>query len=195
MNYQDDGRVRLGHSGGFDLGAATAVTLLPAESLGIVVLTNAAPIGVPEAVSAGFLDLVQKGKIEKDWLEVFQPVFAAMARPAYGTASDATKPPTPSSPPSPSETYLGIYRNDYFGDLEVVQQDEALLLRIGPKRKSFALRHRDRDVFAYQPEGEMAGGPSGVAFWVGPGRKAARVVVEDLDIHGQGTFTRPPGAK
>src|SRR5262245_36534155 len=65
VNYADDGRVRLGHSGGFDLGAATVATLLPAEGLGIVVLTNAAPIGVPEAVSASFLDLVLKGKVEK----------------------------------------------------------------------------------------------------------------------------------
>jgi CubicO group peptidase (beta-lactamase class C family) len=192
VNYDDDGRVRLGHSGAFDVGAATAVTLLPAASLGIVVLTNAAPIGVPEAVSASFFDLVLKGKIEKDWLEVFGPIFAALAKPAYGTATDYTKPPALKSPPLPSETYLGTYRNDYFGDLEVMEQNGALLLRIGPKMNSFALRHWDRDVFAYQPEGEMAGGPSGVTFWVGPGRKAARVVVENLDIHGQGTFARPP---
>jgi hypothetical protein len=192
VNYDDDGRVRLGHSGAFDVGAATAVTLLPAEGLGIVVLTNAAPIGVPEAVGASFIDLVLKGKIEKDWLEVFRPIFAAMAKPDYGTATDYTKPPAPKSPPLPSETYLGTYHNDYFGDLQVVEQDEALFLRIGPKRSSFALRHWDRDVFAYQPEGEMSGGPSGVTFSVGPGRKAVRVVVEALDIQGQGTFTRPP---
>ncbi|WP_406699329.1 serine hydrolase [Singulisphaera sp. Ch08] len=195
VNYQADGRVRLGHSGAFDLGAATAVTLLPAERLGIVVLTNAAPIGVPEAISASFLDLVLKGKIENDWLEVFRPTFVAIAKPAYGTVTDDTKPPVPKLPPLPSETYLGTYRNDYFGNLEVVEQDGALFLRIGPKRHSFALRHRDRDVFVYQPEGEMAGGPSGVTFWVGPGRKAARVVVENLDIQGQGTFTRPPTTK
>ena len=140
MNYDDDGRVRLGHSGAFDLGAATAVTLLPAESLGIVVLTNAAPIGVPEAVSASFFDLVLKGKIEKDWLAVFGPIFAALAKPAYGTATDDTKPPALKSPPLPSETYLGTYRNDYFGDLEVVEQDGALLLRIGPKMNND--RHR-----------------------------------------------------
>jgi CubicO group peptidase (beta-lactamase class C family) len=188
----DDGRVRLGHSGGFGLGAATAVSLLPAEGLGIAVLTNAAPVGVPEAVSASFFDLVLKGKVEKDWLEVFRPAFAALARPAYGTATDYTKPPAPKSPPLPSEAYLGTYRNDYFGDLEVVRRDGALLLRIGPGKKTFALWHWDRDVFAYQPEGEMAGGPSGVTFWIGPGRRATRVVVEDLDIHGQGTFTRPP---
>lgn len=192
VNYEDDGRVRLGHSGAFDLGAATAVTLLPAEGLGIVVLTNAAPMGVPEAVGASFFDLVLEGKIEKDWLEAFRPIFAAMAKPPYGTETDYTKPPAAKSPPSPSETYLGTYRNDYFGDLEVVEKGGALLLRIGPKRSSFALRHWDRDVFAYQPEGEMAGGLSGVTFWVGPGRKAARVVVENLDVRGQGTFTRPP---
>ena len=47
----------LNHSGAFDLGAATVVVLVPSEKLGIVVLTNGAPIGVPEAVSADFLDL------------------------------------------------------------------------------------------------------------------------------------------
>jgi hypothetical protein len=76
-----------------------------------------------------------------------------------------------------------------------VEKGGALLLRLGPKRNSFALRHWDRDVFAYQPEGEMAGGLSGVTFWVGPGRQATRVVVENLDIQGQGTFTRLPTTK
>jgi CubicO group peptidase (beta-lactamase class C family) len=195
VNYDDVGRVRLSHSGAFDLGAATAVTLLPAESLGIVVLTNAAPIGVPEAVSASFFDLVLKGKIEKDWLKVFRPLFVALAKPAYGTTTDYTKPPPRKSPPLPSETYLGTYHNDYFGDLEVREKNGALLLRIGPKMNSFALRHWDRDVFAYQPEGESAAGLSGVTFWVGPGRKATRVVVENLDLRGEGMFTRLPAKK
>jgi CubicO group peptidase (beta-lactamase class C family) len=191
----DDGRPRLGHSGGFDLGAATVVTILPAESLGIVVLTNAAPVGVPEAVSASFFDLVLKGKAEKDWLEVFRPVFAAMARPAYGTATDYLKPPAQPSPPMPSDSYLGRYHNDYFGDLEIVEKDKALALRIGPKKAEFAMRHWDRDVFTYQPSGENAAGLSGITFWVGPDRKASRLVVENLDIHGQGTFVRLPPKK
>ena len=49
VNYDDEGRVRLNHSGGFDLGAATVVNLVPSEHLGIVVLSNGMPIGVPEA--------------------------------------------------------------------------------------------------------------------------------------------------
>src|SRR5262245_19164453 len=46
VNYDELGRVKLSHSGAFDLGAASTVYLLPAEQLGIVILTNAAPIGV-----------------------------------------------------------------------------------------------------------------------------------------------------
>jgi CubicO group peptidase (beta-lactamase class C family) len=196
VNYDGEGRVRLGHSGAFGLGAATAVALLPDESLGIVVLTNATPMGVPEALSASFFDLVLKGKIEKDWLDEFQPAFAAMLQPAYGKAAGYyAKPPAEKSPPLPFKTYLGTYRNDLFGDIEVVERDGALVLRLGPKLRPFALRHWDRDVFIYQPQGENAGGLSGVTFWVGPDRKASRVVVEDLDIQGQGTFTRPATKK
>ena len=50
VNYDEQGRLRLGHSGAFALGAATTVLLVPSEQLGIVVLTNAYPIGVAEGV-------------------------------------------------------------------------------------------------------------------------------------------------
>ena len=110
-------------------------------------------------------------------------------------ATDYSKPRAEKSPPLPFETYRGAYHNDYFGDLEVEEKDGALVLRMGPKRKAFALRHWDRDVFVYQAEGENAEGLSGVAFWVGPDRKAMRVVVEALDTQGQGTFTRLPAKK
>jgi CubicO group peptidase (beta-lactamase class C family) len=195
VNYDDKGRVRLGHSGGFDLGAATVVTLLPSEGLGIAVLTNAAPMGVPEAVSASFFDLVLEGKIAKDWGEAFKQVFDAVNQPAYGTATDYRKPPRSKSLPLSSEAYVGTYDNAYFGTVEIVKKDKSLFLRMGPKKTSFPLRHFDRDVFFYQPVGEMAGGLSGVTFWVGPDRTGMKVVVENLDSGGQGTFTRVPAKK
>ena len=66
------------------------------------------------------------------------------------------------------------------------------MLRQGPMKTAFPLQHRDRDVFIYQPVGENAAGFSGVAFLIGPDQKATSVVIENLDIHGDGTFTRVP---
>jgi hypothetical protein len=59
---------------------------------------------------------------------------------------------------------------------------------------AFELRHYDRDVFLYQPVGESAGGPSGVCFSIDPTRRADRVLIENLNLHGQGTFARVKAA-
>jgi CubicO group peptidase (beta-lactamase class C family) len=40
--------LNLSHSGAFELGAATCVSLLPNENIGIIALTNGQPIGLPE---------------------------------------------------------------------------------------------------------------------------------------------------
>jgi hypothetical protein len=192
VNYDEKGRVRLGHSGGFDLGAATVVSLLPSESLGIVVLTNSAPVGVPEAISASYFDLVLNGKVERDWLTLFARVLEAQFA---GATTDYSRPPAKKSPPLPAAAYAGAYRNDYFGDIEVLDKEGVLHLQMGPKKTSFPLRHWDHDVFLYRPTGEMASGLSGVTFRIGPDRKAVTVTVENLDVHGQGTFRRAPAKK
>jgi CubicO group peptidase (beta-lactamase class C family) len=195
VTYDDQGRVHLGHSGGFDLGAATVVMLLPSEGLGIAVLTNAAPIGVPETVGASFFDLVLHGKVQKDWAATFRPLFEELAKPPYGTAVDYRKPPARPAPALPADAYVGTYGNAYFGAIDVVEKGGALVLRMGPRHREYPLRHWGRDVFVYQPVGEMAAGPAGVTFLVGPDRRGRRVVVEDLDVHGQGTFTRAAANK
>ena len=69
------GLVQLSHSGAFFLGAGTAVYLLPAEQLGIVVLTNGQPMGLPEAVALSFLDLAVAGEVSRDYLPLLQGVF------------------------------------------------------------------------------------------------------------------------
>ncbi|MGH7249185.1 MAG: serine hydrolase domain-containing protein, partial [Pseudomonadota bacterium] len=84
IDYDAEGRVHWSHSGGFDLGAATSVSVLPAQELGIVVLTNAQPIGVPEALSRSFFDVVLTGKVEKDWLSLYGQLMATALAPTYG---------------------------------------------------------------------------------------------------------------
>ena len=62
--------------GGFDLGAATFVNLVPAEQLGIVVLTSGRPMGIAEALGTIFSDIALYGKPTQDWfpLQVPQPI-------------------------------------------------------------------------------------------------------------------------
>lgn len=190
VNYGDHGRVRLSHSGAFDLGAATAVAMLPAEKLGVFVFTNGAPIGVPEAISFHYLELVETGKADKDWLAIVGPIFAAMA----GKPRDFSKPPAKPTPALPAAAYIGAYSNDLYGPVEIIDQG-GLQLRRGPKKVTLPLRHWDRDTFLYQPVGEMAAGLSAVTFAVNADGKAVSVAIEHLNAEGQGVLQRVPMGK
>ena len=194
VSYDPEGRVRLGHSGAFNLGAGTTVSLIPAEQIGIVVLSNAQPIGAVEAVALSFMDLVTEGRVTRDWFQITEPALAALSAPTYGTAVDYSKPPAQRLPALPADAYTGVYQNDFYGDIEVAAADGGLVLRYGPEKTPFAMRHWDRDVFLYQPAGENAYGPSGVTFEVGPDQKAGSVTIEYFNIHKLGTFTRMPRA-
>ena len=197
MDFDDQGRSQLNHSGGFNLGAATAVRLLPSEQLGIVALTNSSPIGVPEAMCMSFFDYVQYGKLQRDWVALFQQIFAQEMGPDYGITIDYSKPPANASPALSLNAYTGTYANNFYGEIEIVEQNKGLYIAQGPKKEMFNLLHFNRDVFAYQPTGENAYGLSGVTFTVGGDWKATGVLVENLNVadpadEGQGTFTRLP---
>jgi hypothetical protein len=71
------------HSGAFAVGAASHVNLVPNEQLGIIVLTNAYPLGIAEALGTTFLDLALYGKPTQDWLVLFKQAFSNPA--AIGT--------------------------------------------------------------------------------------------------------------
>ena len=60
----------------------------------------------------------------------------------------------------------------------------------GPKGMTSAMRHYDRDIFTYETEGENEVGPSGITFTLGPDGKASLVIVENLNVRGEGTFVR-----
>jgi hypothetical protein len=111
-------------------------------------------------------------------------------KPDYGTAVDYAKPPAHPSPALSSDAYIGTYHNDFVGDIEIAAKDGGLILEQGPRKERFPMTHFDGNVFTYQPVGENAYGLSGVTFTVGPDGKAKSVLVENLNIYGQGTFTR-----
>jgi hypothetical protein len=190
VGYSDDGRLKLSHSGGFELGAGTNVNMSPGDQLGIVVLTNGSPTGVAEGLTAEFLDLAMYGKTAREWLKLYKGRFAEMAAAQQG--GGYMKPPASPSPAAGSDAYLGTYRNDFFGEIAIVEKDGGLALVQGPKEKTFAMTHYDRDVFTYVTEGEMAIGTAGITFTLGADGRAARVLVENLDAGGEGGFVRVP---
>ena len=195
VSYDPEGRLRLNHSGAFALGAATHVNLVPAEQLGIVVLTNAYPIGIAEALGTIFLDTALYGKPTQDWLVLFKQRFSNPTAIGTVLGFDYSKPPASPAPASKNSAYLGRYTNDYFGDISIIEKDSGLAIVQGPKNKTFPMKHYDRDTFTYETEGENAVGRSGITFTIGPDGKATQVLVENLNVRGEGVFKRIPDQK
>lgn len=166
ISYTDFGAVQWGHSGAFSSGAATAVFLLPGSGFGVVALTNGFPVGAAEALCLSVLDLATTGEVTRDWLALAGGKLAAITEENYGTDADLDIPPADGTPAAPDETYLGVYRNDFYGDVEIALAADGLTLRIGPTPLEFPLTHYDRDTFSWQPVGENAAGRSGLSFLI-----------------------------
>ena len=195
VRYDQEGRLHLSHSGAFALGAATHVNLVPAEQLGIVVLTNGYPVGIAEALGTTFLDIALYGKATQDWFALFAKLFSNPAAIGTFPGFDYSKPPASPAAASKNSAYLGRYTNDYFGDISIIEKDSGLAIVQGPKNKTFPMKHYDRDTFTYETEDENAVGRSGITFTIGPDGKATQVVVENLNVRGEGTFKRVPDRK
>lgn len=184
------GRRLLEHGGAFSWGTGTNVALLPSANLGIVVLTNAWPTGVAEALCAQFLDLVQHGELQQDWFAYYAGALAQAFLPQGDLAGK--QPPASPVPPRPLAEYAGDYESAYLGPARVVQTPQGgLQLLLGPQGQySFALRHWDGDVFTFAPFNDAAppGSVSKADF------SGGQLVLEHYNDHGLGVFTRatPP---
>lgn len=191
VSYDDEGRVRIGHSGAFELGTATNVMFMPGEDLGLVVLTNGMPIGVAEAIGADFLDVAQNGKLTVDWVGFMGGIFDQM-RAAEAPEIDYTKASEVPAPAQAFSSYTGRYANSYYGPLTVTETRGELAMTMGPQDAptTFALTHFDGDTFTFDSIGENANGLAGAIFTLGEDGKATRVVLDFYDRTGLGTFVR-----
>ncbi|MFE2480072.1 serine hydrolase [Streptomyces sp. NPDC059389] len=184
VSYDDAGRLRLSHSGAFELGANTNVTMLPLEKLGIVVLTNGAPVGVADAIAMDFFDTAEHGGPTTDWLPLFAELYAQQLGPGP-SATDYAHPPAGAKPARADSAYTGTYVSPYYGKLTVTANPGGgLTLSLGPKPMRFPLTHYDGDTFSYVTTGENAVGRTGVFF------KDGTVRIEYLDATHLGTFTK-----
>jgi hypothetical protein len=181
----------LGHSGAFNLGAATAVSLLPGEQLGIVVLTNGRPQGIPEAIGAAFLDTAQNGAPTVDWLNFTAGVFHQIDE-SEKPKVDYSRAPDHPAPARPGTFYAGSYANPYYGPLTVATDDGGLAFELGPAGRAtkFRLTPFDGDTFSFESVGENGNGLAGAIFTAGAGGTASGVRLDFYDGTGLGTFTR-----
>ncbi|OUL73771.1 serine hydrolase [Paraburkholderia hospita] len=178
------GRATYSHSGAFGAGAATNFVVVPSTGCAIVALTNGWPIGVPEALTAQFFDLVQFGSIQRDWFKLYNDALAGLARPAGSLVGVA--PPVSPFPARALSTYTGTYNNDYYGPAQISDAGGSLLLTIGATPLRLPLSHWDGDTFTFTLVNENAapGTISKVSFL------SNQVTLEYYNAEGLGTFAR-----
>ncbi|OBA64464.1 serine hydrolase [Mycobacterium sp. 1100029.7] len=178
------GRTEYSHSGGFCAGAATNFVVMPSEDVGIIALTNGAPYGIPEALSAQFMDLVQYGQLREDWPRLYNQAVGWMNNPEGSLVGKQA--PANAAPARPLTDYAGVYASDYWGPAVVTEDSGQLRLALGPKNQTFVLTHWDGDTFTFAITSENA--PPGTiskATFVGN-----TLNLEYYDTDKLGTFTR-----
>ena len=183
------GALRLSHSGAFDLGSATAVYLVPSERLGIVVLTNGTPVGLPESVCLSFLDYYRYGSAQVDYLTALKPIFENLMKETQDSSPDYSRLKLPTNPLPPRElsAYKGTYVSPYYGKLQIDIERDRLIMRLPPRGAYYELAHWDGDTFTYYFASENTGvARRGVKFLDG----CKQLLVENLAIVNDGVFTK-----
>lgn len=194
INVDSLGQVRWSHAGSFALGGATTVNLVPAHGLGIVILTNGFPIGLPEAMAEVFLDLVFFGAPTVDWFALYKAEFEKILYPRVNP--DYRIPPLGATPPRAFADYAGTYQNAYYGAVSVVSgADGGLVLLMGPARRAFPLGHYSGDTFWLMPPGEFGVVPAAATFTF-PASGSPRLAIPKFSSSDHGALVRrdPPPA-
>ncbi len=124
--FDSKGRLKLSHSGAFFQGVRSCVTLLPQEEVGIVVVCNAFPSALPEAISAGFLKLYDGGQCDPVFSQtVADKVLAVLQK------MSAALPVPPLAPGLPGPSATGVYANEFYGEARIFRRDDQSWLALG----------------------------------------------------------------
>lgn len=190
VNKTENGELQLGHSGAFLLGTSTAVYMIPEEHIGVVVLVNGTPTGVPETICLTFLDYLRHGEQKRDYMSLLRPIFDNMMKETEDVGKDYAKLAAPKKPAVAKDlgSYSGTYVSQYYGALKMEVREGRLILLLPPRDSYHELTHWDGDTFTYYFASENTGiGRRGVKFLDG-GKK---VLIENLAMAGNdGVFTK-----
>jgi CubicO group peptidase (beta-lactamase class C family) len=153
------------HTGGWP-GMVSRVTLVPGRDLGIVVLTNQEAGGAFNAITMEILDAFLQPQQRTDWIAAYAAAAdqgAAKAEAAWQArvaARDAR-----SRPSLPLSGYAGLYRDAWYGDVEVVQEGAKLRMRFKPSPLlAGTLQHWQHDTFLVKWDDRTLNGDAFVTF-------------------------------
>jgi CubicO group peptidase (beta-lactamase class C family) len=159
------------HTGGLP-GYVSQVMLIPEIKVGVCVLTNQESGAAFNAISLYVLDRYLNAS--HDWLGAFGTLMAR--RDSMMKARDSsttTSRPAKSTPSLPIEKYAGTYRDAWYGDVTVTQEQGSMVIRftktpalVGDlehwQHDTFVARWRDRELradafvtFSLNPDGSI----------------------------------------
>jgi CubicO group peptidase (beta-lactamase class C family) len=166
------GHKTVSHTGGL-AGLVSKVTLIPDLKLGVVVLTNQEAGGAFQAMSYHILDSYL-GAPPTDWIKAFRTVEEMQTRMAAEEVKKQSGTRNAESKPSlPLAKYTGTYRDAWYGDVTISEENGRLVLRFSRtplltgdlehwQYDTFIARWRDRTLnadayvtFALKPDGTI----------------------------------------
>lgn len=190
VGVDPSGRVKLGHSGAFLMGSGTAFSMIPSLDLGIVVLTNAAPVGAAEGIAAAFTDLAQFGRETRDWYAGYAQRFEAFFVRRGHTVG--LEPSAAAAPPPAATAVIGRYAHPYYGTVSITAVGDGLVLSAGPEPQHYALKPWDGPVmvFDFVTENAPLGSRSTLVFAEMEGGQAQSLDIELFGEDGPARFER-----
>ena len=162
----------ISHTGGLP-GFVSKVALLPDQRLGVAVFTNQESGAAFQAITMHIFDHYLKMN-DTDWLAAYQKLMArsdSMMAAANAKTSASRK--ADSSPSLPLASYAGTYNDQWYGDIQVAQENGKLVITftktpslVGDlehwQYDTFVARWRDRELradafvtFSLRPDGTI----------------------------------------
>lgn len=120
------GKLRVGHTGGFD-GMITAITLIPDEKLGVVVLTN----GMKSPIMAATYKALDMffGVKSKDWSTEHLNRRNKYEKKDSRISDRQQKRILNTDPSMTLESFTGIYKSDIYGEIKIIQENNRLKMK------------------------------------------------------------------
>lgn len=117
------GRLRVGHTGAYD-GMITAVTLIPDENLGVVVLTN----GMKSPIMAATYYAIDKflGLETRDWSADYLERVDNRQKEDTRISNRKEKRVLDTKPSLALENYTGVYQSDIYGEIKISLESDQL---------------------------------------------------------------------